>query len=164
MIKAERSPLGTAFGLTIHRITGSKEATTLLNRCGIGIPYTDVRDLNNKWAKYITMEHNKMLPRDFTQGRSVHITFDNSDGKQQTSTCSKPLITLLVRFSRRSMSGEPFSTIHGDLITETTINLEVKVRGGQKQGGYSTNEQTTGTFIKTSDIMANLKATLKDQH
>jgi len=29
-----------------------------------------------------------------------------------------------------SMSGEPFFTIHGDLITETTINKEVKFRGG----------------------------------
>ena len=61
------------------------------------------------------------------------------------------------------MSSEPFSTIHGDLITETTINREVKVRGGPKQGGYSTNEQTTDTFIKTSHIMAKLRATLKER-
>ena len=52
MVKGERSPLGTALSLTIHRIIDSKEATTLLNRCGIGIPYTDVRDLNNEWAKF----------------------------------------------------------------------------------------------------------------
>ena len=61
------------------------------------------------------------------------------------------------------MSGEPFSTIHGDLITETTNNREVKVRSGPKQGGYSTNEQTTDTFIKTSHIMAKLRATLKER-
>ena len=30
-----------------------------------------------------------------------------------------------------SLSGEPFSTIHGHLIKETTINREVEVRGGQ---------------------------------
>ena len=30
-----------------------------------------------------------------------------------------------------SLSGEPFSTIHGHLITETAINREVKVRRGQ---------------------------------
>ena len=59
-----------------------------------------------------------------------------------------------------SMSGKPFSTIHGDLITEITINREVKVRGGPMQGGYSTSEQTTDTFIKTSHIMAKLRATL----
>ena len=33
-----------------------------------------------------------------------------------------------------SLSGEPFSTIHGDLITETTINREVKVRWSPMQG------------------------------
>ena len=47
MAKAERSPLGTALSVTIHRIKGSKEATTLLNRCGVGIPCTDVHDLNS---------------------------------------------------------------------------------------------------------------------
>ena len=86
MAKVERSPLATALSLTIHRITGSREATTLLNQCGVGIPYTDVSDLNNKWTKSITMEHKQMLPPGFIKGRSVHITFDNSDGKQQTLT------------------------------------------------------------------------------
>ena len=62
-----------------------------------------------------------------------------------------------------SLSGEPFSTIHGDLITETTINREVKVRGGPMQGGYSTNEKATDTFVKTSHIMAKLRATLKER-
>ena len=61
------------------------------------------------------------------------------------------------------MSGKPSCTIHGDLITETTINRVVKVRGGPKQGRYSTSEQTTDTFIKTSHIMAKLRATLKER-
>ena len=54
------------------------------------------------------------------------------------------------------MSGEPFSNIHGDLITEKTINQEVKVRGGPMRGGYSTSEETTDAFIKTSHIMATI--------
>ena len=86
MVTGERLPLGTALSLTLHRITGSKEATTLLNRCGMGITYSDVRDLNNNWAKTVTMEHRRMLPPGFFTGRSVHVTFDNSDGKQQTLT------------------------------------------------------------------------------
>ena len=48
-------------------------------------------------------------------------------------------------------------------ITETTINHEVKVRGGPMQGGYSTNEQTTDNFIKTSHIMTKLRATMKER-
>ena len=36
-----------------------------------------------------------------------------------------------------SMCGEPFSTTHGDLISETTINREVKVRRGPMRGGYN---------------------------
>jgi len=97
-VKPERSPLGTAPSLTIHRITGSKETTTLLNRCGVGIPYTDVPDLNNRWAKNVTMKHKSMLPPGFILGRSVQITFDNWHWQEQ-----KPLITRLVRYSRLFM-------------------------------------------------------------
>ena len=34
-----------------------------------------------------------------------------------------------------SLSGQKFSSKHGDLIIVTTINREVKVRGGPMQGG-----------------------------
>ena len=40
-----------------------------------------------------------------------------------------------------SMSGEPFSSVHGDYITETTINREEKLSGGPMRGGYSTNSK-----------------------
>ncbi len=61
------------------------------------------------------------------------------------------------------MSGGPFSTIHGDLITETTINREVKVRGGPMQGGFSTDVKTVDTFMKTSHIVADLRGKLKER-
>ena len=62
-----------------------------------------------------------------------------------------------------SMCGEPFPTIHGDLITETTINREVKVRGGPMRGVYSTSEKTSDAFIKTSHIMATIRSKLKEK-
>lgn len=47
-----------------------------------------------------------------------------------------------------SMSGETFSTIHGDLITEATITGEVKVRSGPMHGGYSSSEKTSDLLSK----------------
>ena len=44
-----------ALSLTLHRITGSKEATTFLHRCGMGISNTDIRFLTNTWAKGVSM-------------------------------------------------------------------------------------------------------------
>ena len=130
MVKGERSPLGTALSLTIHRITGSKEATTLLNRCGIGIPYTDVRDLNNEWAKSVTMEHKKMLPPGFIQGRSVHITFDNSDGKQQTLTGAH---------TTHHTTGTIFKAVHsGDTGTIITSKQEQVNINNQEDPDYGT--------------------------
>ena len=62
-----------------------------------------------------------------------------------------------------SLTGDKFSTVHGDLITETTINREVKVRGGPMQGGYSTSLKTTDAFIKTNHLMAKIRRKVKDR-
>ena len=69
-----RSPLNIAIGLTVNRLTGSKETSRLLHRGGIGISYNDVRLLSNTWAKAVTMEHAQMLPPGFVKGRAVHIS------------------------------------------------------------------------------------------
>ena len=62
-----------------------------------------------------------------------------------------------------SLSGGPFSSVHGDYITEVTINREVKVRGGPLQGGYSTSLKAEDNFIKTSHLMARVRAALKEK-
>ena len=62
-----------------------------------------------------------------------------------------------------SITGQSFSTIHGDLITETTINREVKVRGGPMRGGYSTSFEVNDAFIKTSHLMAKIRGKLKEK-
>ena len=61
------------------------------------------------------------------------------------------------------MSGEPLSIIQGDLITEVTINREVKVHGGSMIGGHSTLNQKTDAITKTSHVMANVRSNLKVQ-
>ena len=61
------------------------------------------------------------------------------------------------------MEGQPFSIIHGDLITEVTINREVKVDGISVTGRYTTSDQKNDTFIKTSHIMVNIWSKLKVQ-
>ena len=47
-----------------------------------------------------------------------------------------------------SLSGEPSSTIYIDLITEVTINQEIKVRGGQMMCGYSTSDGKIMNLLK----------------
>ena len=62
-----------------------------------------------------------------------------------------------------SKTGQNFSTIHGDLITETTINREVKVRGGPMRGGFSTSERANDVFIKTSHLMAAIRRKVEEK-
>ena len=70
----------------MHRITGSNEARTLLHRPGVGIFYNDVRLITNYWAGCITLNHRVMLSPGFSSNEPIHITLDNSDGRQQTIT------------------------------------------------------------------------------
>ena len=70
---------------------------------------------------------------------------------------------LLKKGFRGSLSGEPFSTIPGDLITEVSINREVKVRSGPVMSGYSTSDKTDDAFIKTSHVMAKIRSKLMEQ-
>ena len=86
MMTGERAHSNIALGLMFHQLTGNKEASKLLHHAGIGISYSDVRMLNTVWAKSVKMHHKNMLPPGFIKGRAIHVTFDNSDGKQQTVT------------------------------------------------------------------------------
>ena len=55
-----------------------------------------------------------------------------------------------------SLTGGKFSTKHGDLIIETTVNRGVKVRGVPMQGGYSTDLDAMNIFVKNSHLLAKL--------
>ena len=52
---------------------------------------------------------------------------------------------------------------HGDLIAETTVNREAKVRGGPMQGRYSTVLCAMNIFAKNSHLLANLRSVLKER-
>ena len=54
-----------------------------------------------------------------------------------------------------------FFTIPGDLVTEITINREVKVRGEPMRGGYSTSFDAENDFLLNSHILAELRKELK---
>ena len=71
LITKERTPIATKTSLTIRRIR-------------MGKSYNNVRLITNKWSKLVTCEHKKLEV--FTPHRTVRITFDHSDGKQQTIT------------------------------------------------------------------------------
>ena len=88
LLTHERSIESTALSLTVHRLTGSKEVTNMLSKCGHGLSYSDVRLLNNTWAQQVTDLGNRKIPTGFVKGKPVHVTLDNSDGRQQTITGS----------------------------------------------------------------------------
>lgn len=69
---------------------------------------------------------------------------------------------LLDKSCSGSLSGEPFSTEHGDHITETTINREVKVRGGPMRVRYSTDFKAHSNFDKTSHLRARVRSAMKE--
>jgi len=61
LITHQRSAKSTALSLTVHRMTGSKEVTMLLNNTGHGISYSDVRLVNNTWAQQVTEQSRRQI-------------------------------------------------------------------------------------------------------
>ena len=86
IITNKHKPTDTSLSLTVHRITGSNEAITLLHRPGVGIFCNDFRLITNYWAGCITLNHRGMFPPGFSSNEPIHVTSDNSDGRQQTIT------------------------------------------------------------------------------
>ena len=54
-------------------------------------------------------------------------------------------------------------SIPGDLVTEVTINREVKVRGGPMRGAYSTSFNAENGFVLKSLILTELRKELKSK-
>ena len=75
----------------------------------------------------------------------------------------KPLVwdELLKNGFGGSITGKPFSTEHGDYMIETTINREVKVRGGPMQGGYSTDLTSMNRYVQNTHHLAKLRSAIK---
>jgi hypothetical protein len=75
--------------------------------------------------------------------------------------CHDPAFTeLSERGFGGSLSGEKFSAIHGDLITEI-YNGETKGTAGPFRSGYSTDITTVNTWVKTSHIHARVRTEFK---
>ena len=62
-----------------------------------------------------------------------------------------------------SLSGDKFSTIPGDLVTEVAINREVNVTGGPIRGGYSAS-MNAENFILNSHMLSKLKKRIEKQN
>ena len=62
-----------------------------------------------------------------------------------------------------SLSGQPFSAEHGDLIIETTINRETKVHYELTQGGHSRNLSAMKEFVKKTHLLIKLRAAVKNK-
>ena len=72
--------------MTVNIITGSKEFTNLLHKCGHGISYADIHHLNKTWVNEVTRNTNQTLQSTLTSGMFTHFTIDNFDGQQQVIT------------------------------------------------------------------------------
>ena len=68
---------------------------------------------------------------------------------------------LIKRGIGESLSGDKFSSIHGDLITEV-FNGETKRQAGPHRSGFSTNVDAVNTWIKTTHIHTKLRKKFND--
>ena len=81
LITRQKNAKQAMLGLTIHRLTGSKEAATHLHSLGHSISYNEIRKYNDAWSSAQIEVHKR-----FVKGFPLHSSIDNNDGRQETVT------------------------------------------------------------------------------
>ena len=64
-------------GMTLHRITASKEVTTILNKSEHYTSYNDIGLLEHHWANLSSIE--KEIFDGLIKGHLTHFSLDNND-------------------------------------------------------------------------------------
>ena len=96
-------------GMTIHRITGSKEVANYLNKGNHAISYNDIRMQNKAWEKMVMSGIN--IKSDIKTGLPTHSSIDNNDGRQETLTGSG------TTHHTNSLLFQPYSNVSNEVQT-----------------------------------------------
>ncbi len=83
LITRENNAKQAVLGLTVHRLTASKETSQVLHKLGHSISYNSILKYNDNWSKNQPEVHKK-----FIGVKSLHSSIDNNDGRQDTTTGS----------------------------------------------------------------------------
>ena len=81
LISRQKNSKQAMLGLTVHRLTGSKEAAQNLHGLGNSISYNDILKYNEFWSRSQPPCH-----KVFSSTMALHSTIDNNDGRQETIT------------------------------------------------------------------------------
>ena len=87
LITRESTPKQNMLGLTLHRLTGSKEVIDILHKCNHTVSYNDVRMQNLSWSRMLMTKQS--ILSNLRKGVVTHTTIDNNDGRQDTLTGSQ---------------------------------------------------------------------------
>ena len=130
----------------------------MLHRCDMGICYTEVCFLTNTRAKGVSMNYNEILKTKFSGGKSIHVTFDNSDRKKETLTGYH---------TTHHTTGAVFQTnqpIDSDVTNHRSLDIQTEPMENRVQnyGNYKIQKkrETIPSFPDFDDRYANL--TLQD--
>ena len=78
------NPKQVAMGMTIHRVTASKETIAYLHKCNHTISYNQILAQNNAWERMVSSGTDAY--GEICKNKVTHSSIDNNDGKQQTTT------------------------------------------------------------------------------
>ena len=71
-------------GMTVHRLTSSKQSVVMLHKMDSCISYNDILEQNRAWA--LMVSGSSGISKEMVKGTATHATTDNNDGCQDTMT------------------------------------------------------------------------------
>ena len=84
LITGQKNPKQVLMGMTIHRITASKEVANYLHRANHIISYYDIRMQTLAWENIVSS--GESFKTDICKAAPTHSSIDNNDGRQETLT------------------------------------------------------------------------------
>ena len=131
-------------GMTIHRITASKEVATILNNSGHCISYNDIGLLEHHWANLSSTK--KEIFNGVIKGHPTH--FDNNNACQETMT------GLATTHHTNSLIFQPVTSVKNSCKKKITIlSLKTLIRACKMMTGDTTHVVVVSFSIKLNTLL-----------
>ena len=132
-------------GMTIHRITASKEVATILNNSGHCISYNDIGLLEHHWVNLSSTK--KEIFNGVIKGYPTH--FDNNDACQETMT------GLATTHHINSLIFEPLTSGKNSCKKKITVlSLKTLIRACKMMTGDTRHVVVVSFLIKLNTLLS----------
>ena len=133
-------------GSLVHRLTGRKDVVKLLNQTNNSITYDDLLEQNMFWFQMVTQQG--VCPS-LATGISTHVTLDNNDGCQDTTTGKGTTHDTNFTVFQPVLKGEMITPVKMNNKQKDNLVFEADIDESSEIPEFSIGQKKTPPLMKT---------------